>query len=423
MVETADIQDTPIGPLPADWNLVRLGDISSETCERNLSLQFCRDDVLTVDNQEGLIPSDRNLGEDFSRYKTVRENEFAYNPMRLNVGSIGHWEKPSPGIVSPDYIVFRCDEQQADPRYVNDLRRSAAWWKQINQSGQGSIRIRYYYRHIAEFLVPLPPLAEQRAIACVLQTVKRAKAATENVIAACRHLKQSIMRHLFTYGPVPFNQADRVELKETEIGPVPEHWEMVHLGELLKEPLRNGHSAKATNTNEGIRTLILTAVTQNCFSIANTKLTVADPAKVRGLWLQHGDILVERANTPDYVGLAALYEGPADFAIFPDLLVRVRVHQDRIVPKFLAAHLLTQPCRDYFRKNAKATTGAFPKIDQGVIERTLVPLPPHDEQGQIENAFRSIESKLRREEARKKALTTLFNTLLHDLMTGKVRVV
>ena len=48
---------------------------------------------------------------------------------------------------------------------------------------------------------------------------------------ATRQLKQSLMRHLFTYGPVPVDQVDGVKLKETEIGAVPEGWEVARLGE------------------------------------------------------------------------------------------------------------------------------------------------------------------------------------------------
>ena len=67
------------------------------------------------------------------------------------------------------------------------------------------------------------------------------------MIAACRQLKQSLMRHLFTYGPVPFDQADKVALKETELGPMPEEWKVVPLGEVisgtqygLSQPRRTG---------------------------------------------------------------------------------------------------------------------------------------------------------------------------------------
>ena len=276
--------------------------------------------------------------------------------------------------------------------------------------------------NFSRFTAAFPPLDEQRAIAHVLRTVQRAEEATEKVIAAARQLKASLRRHLFTYGPVPVQKAVPGKLSEAENGSIPHHWKTMRLVDLLREPLRNGHSAKATNTHEGIRTLTLTAVTQNDFSIGNTKLTVAAPERVRGMWLRSGDILVERANTPEYVGLAALYEGPDDFAIYPDLMVRVRVKPDLVLPKYLAEYLLIEKCRAYFRSKAKATAGNFPKIDQGVIEETRIPIPAKGEQDQVVDAFRKIDRKVRVEVQRSKALAALFGSLLHHLMTGKVRV-
>jgi len=154
----------------------------------------------------------------------------------------------------------------------------------------------------------------------------------------------------------------------------------------------------------------------------NTKVTCADPHRVRDMWLKPGDIFIERANTADYVGLAALYEGPEDFAIYPDLLIRVRVDARKIRPKILVEWLLAEHCRRYYKKNARSTAGNFPKIDQATVEMTCIPVPQTDEQEELENSFRSLDNKLRQHTARRKALQDLFRTFLHELMTGKTRV-
>jgi len=258
-------------------------------------------------------------------------------------------------------------------------------------------------------------IPEQRHIAHVLTTVQTAIEQQARMIALTRELKSALMKKLFTEGLRGEKQ------KETEIGLVPEGWEITELKNLLREPLRNGHSARPSTATDGIRTLILTAVTKRDFSEKNTKLTIADPNRAKNFWLKKGDILVERANTPEYVGLAALYSGDDDFAIFPDLMIRVRVDEQKAIPYFISEYLITPYCREYFQKSMHSTAGNFPKIDQSTIEKVLIPLPGLEEQLEITQTLQVVDKKISLSESRLVKREELFRTLLHQLMTGEVR--
>jgi type I restriction enzyme S subunit len=173
----------------------------------------------------------------------------------------------------------------------------------------------------------------------------------------------------------------------------PSGWAESRLLDLLREPLRNGHSALASNNGSGIRTLTLTAVTKGEFSVANTKLTIAVPEKVSDLWLEPYDILIERSNTPELVGTARLYKGLRDFAIFPDLVIRIRL-SNRVSPELLEAFLHSPRARSYFRRAAQGNAGTMPKISQGTIENLLVLVPPRAEQARIVDAIESYFTRL-----------------------------
>lgn len=117
-------------------------------------------------------------------------------------------------------------------------------------------------------------------------------------------------------------------------------------------------------------------------ALIRNRIAVANPQDVEDLWIEPGDILIERSNTPELVGTARLFPGPSRFAIYPDLLIRIRVSTAVDVGYcglFLESHL----ARRYFQTNAKGLAGSMPKIDQATIMRCAVPLPPRVEQAQI----------------------------------------
>lgn len=165
------------------------------------------------------------------------------------------------------------------------------------------------------------------------------------------------------------------------------------LATLLREPLRNGKSGRTSASDNGVRVFTLTAVTRNDFSESNTKIAALEEDEVDGLWAEPDDIFVQRSNTPELVGTAARYPGPSRFAVYPDLLIRVRVGE-RITPRFLAYYLTAEEARRHFTSRARGIAGSMPKIGQEVIEALPVPVPPLSAQEAIVGALDAHFSRL-----------------------------
>ncbi|MFD9235031.1 restriction endonuclease subunit S [[Kitasatospora] papulosa] len=231
-----------------------------------------------------------------------------------------------------------------------------------NHVNQASVAM----KALLETQIVIPPLPEQRRIAAEVERqiahIEAGEAAVRTAVEHTSDLRSSIA--------------------DTAISQLCEH-PLVKLQEVLREPLRNGVSAKATNGESGIRTLTLTAVTRNNFSDQFTKVTSANPEKVKNLWLEDRDIFVQRSNSAELVGTSALYQGPSNWAIYPDLLIRVRVQNNRVLPEYAALVLRTNKTLFYFRQNARGLSGSMPKIDQSLIANVEFPLPPLQEQREV----------------------------------------
>ena len=92
--------------------------------------------------------------------------------MRLNIGSIGictpiHGE----GVVSPDYVVFRCDEASLNPLYFHYHLKTRQWSHWVTGQGEGSVRERIYFRKLAEYEFDLPTLSYQNRIVDILSSL------------------------------------------------------------------------------------------------------------------------------------------------------------------------------------------------------------------------------------------------------------
>ncbi|TKB66382.1 MAG: hypothetical protein E8D52_17145 [Nitrospira sp.] len=179
---------------------VQLGDVTEEGRRRN-GKKHSVASVMGVAKADGIVPMKaRLIAADIERYKLVEHDWFAYNPMRLNIGSIARWKGESEILVSPDYVVFKCitdDESGIVPDYLDHFRQAKAWEDFVTEGGDGGVRVRIYYKDIARLQLALPSLPEQQKIAECLSSVDEVIAAQAQKVDALKTHKKGLMQQLF----------------------------------------------------------------------------------------------------------------------------------------------------------------------------------------------------------------------------------
>ncbi|WP_226703424.1 restriction endonuclease subunit S [Microbulbifer elongatus] len=219
--------------------------------------------------------------------------------------------------------------------------------------------------------VPLPPIAEQKVIADKLDTLL---AQVENTKARLERIPQILKR---------FRQSIIAAATNGDLGGFGvDSWESVKLVDVVKEKPRNGKSPKGVDQETVFKNLTLSATTSGKFKENCFKYVELDIDHSSYLWVMNGDILIQRANTLEYVGVSALYEGPDRRYVYPDLMMKCTPNE-RVLGKFLHLSLLSEKSRKYFRDNATGTAGNMPKINQKTVSDLNISLPSIQEQIEI----------------------------------------
>jgi len=181
------------------WVPTRLSTVTHELTVRNAAEDLGRNLVMGVTNKRGIVPMrEQTVAGDIARYKHLPPQAFAYNPMRINVGSIAKNEASETVLISPDYVVFGCNPDGIEPDYLDHLRKTPWWAHYINSGGSGSVRQRTYYADLAALRLPLPDIEEQREIVAILNAAKADLSSTEEMIEAVKLQKRGLMQKLLT---------------------------------------------------------------------------------------------------------------------------------------------------------------------------------------------------------------------------------
>jgi type I restriction enzyme S subunit len=270
---------------------------------------------------------------------------------------------------------------------------------------------------IRSIKLPFPSLLEQRKIATVLGLVQQATEQQEQLLALTAELRRALLQQLLTHG------LHREPQKQTERGPIPKSWELVELASAV-EQIDYGISAPIPKTPpaNGVKIVSTADLTKDGRLLYDKIRRITAPEKaVKRLTLQTGDVLFNWRNSAELIGKSAVFQEQDEPHVFASFILRIKCGEKKS-HNFFIAHLM-----NHFRETQVFIKLARRAVNQANYNRNeisvlKIPLPSYKEQREIAGAIACVDGKIQSHRRKHAALRALFRTLLHELMTARIRV-
>ncbi|QSJ18177.1 restriction endonuclease subunit S [Nostoc sp. UHCC 0702] len=425
-----------IDKLPDEWKVTELENLADivygvQAAVANLLDKSFGIPIFTNIN----ITLDGTLDLSTLRYYEIPENK--YDQLILKKGDIlFNWRSGSKNHIGKtalfnlegDYtfssfiLRFRCNNNINNIfllYYLQYLRISGFFAQKGSQSSVNSV---FNASSSAKIPVLVPPLHEQKEIAHTLRTVQKAKETCQRELELERERKAALMQYLFTHG------TRNEPREEKEIGEIPKSWDVVKLGELLKQEIilqiQDGNHGERHPRAKDYQDKGVPILTADC--IRNGQVIFEKARYLNEEWLQKlrigfaqpGDVLLTHKGT---IGEVAFLTNLYPIVILTPQITYYRVSK---VQKILNSNYLVSAFQSSsFINQLKAlastqSTRAYVGITNQ--QKIKVALPDYSEQKEITEIVKSCDRKISSLEKEIAILDELFQAMLEQLMTGKL---
>ena len=379
----------------SDWETNRLGDVLQLNYGKSLPVKSRIEGPIPVYGSNGIVGT----------HKKPIVNKPGLIVGRKGTAGQVHYSRGPFFPIDTTFYVTQDDAPDIDLEFLFYILRHIDLTRIVGDVGVPGLNREMAYMEQVCFPAAL---TEQKKIAHILSTVQRAIEAQEKIIQTTTELKKTLMHNLFTEGLRNEPQ------KQTEIGSIPESWEVVSLGELaLIERGKFTHRPR----NEprfygGEYPFVQTGDVSNCDGyIRSFTQTLNEDGLAISKMFPTGTILITIAANIGFTGILKF-----DSAC-PDSLIGISPSK-RIQTEFLNYYLITQqPEMDRL-----APKGTQKNINIQFLKPWPVPLPTLEEQKEISDAFYAADQKIRLAMAKRNEIQDIFRALLHELMTSNICV-
>jgi type I restriction enzyme S subunit len=305
-------------------------------------------------------------------------------------------------IASGEWIVFRSD--RVHPDYLRHVLVGDPFHAQFMNTvaGVGGSLLRARPEHVGKIKIPLPPLAEQRRIAEVLDRAEALRAKRRETLVQLDTLTQSIFLDLF--GDPATN---------------PKNWELLRLQDVLSMPLRNGLSPSNVGKVTA-KVLTLSAITGSEFDYSAWKVSTFRSAPPTDQSVDENDFLICRGNgNVRLVGKGYFPTRRMPDVTFPDTMIAARVRTERLERVFLQHIWGWNAVRRQVESLARTTNGTF-KVNQTMLEGITFIGPPLKLQREFARCVGATDKMKATQRTSLAELDALFAVLQHRAFRGEL---
>lgn len=305
-------------------------------------------------------------------------------------------------------VLWLKKEAEVSSEFIN-YWLSSPWMKSQLDEGKGATVDTLTIGKLQSLSIKMPPLPEQRRIVGILDEafdgLAKAIANAEANLNNARELFESHLNAIFS-------------------NPGPE-WVNTSLEKVLLAQPRNGWSPPAANhSDSGTPVLTLSSVTGFIFNAGKIKFTSAQVDSSRHYWVNNGDLLITRSNTPELVGHVAVVSGVNEPTIYPDLIMKMRPDPNLALSEFLYYQLRTLKLREEIVGRAQGANPTMKKINKQAVQTLPIRCPSLERQKDIVITLDELAAETKRLEAiyRQKLalLAELKQSLLHKAFSGEL---
>ena len=352
----------------------RLGDYIQEYSVRNKSGEDIP--VYSITNSQGFCRdyfSKEVASKDKTTYKIVPRGCFAYNPSRINVGSVDWQRDEERVIVSPLYNVFSVSPE-IDQQYLYYYLKSSATLYRIKEVATGSVRDNLRLSMLYDFMIELPSLDVQRQIVSNLDLLASIIRQRNQQLTKLDELIKA--RFVEMFGDMLLNSLEWPE-KPLE-----------GLADIVSG-ITKGRKTTETGLIE-VPYMAVSNVKSGYIDWTTIKTILATKQEIEQYRLMPDDILMTEGGDPDKVGRGAIIKNPLKDSIHQNHIFRVRLDKSELLPAYFAEYLQHQKAKRYFLGCAKQTTG-IASINMRQLRALPVLIPPLPLQNQFADFVAKVD--------------------------------